>query len=68
MNRWLKNFYWNVEGMKTTTNFEHVKENYSKIHLDINSKSITPLGPEPEVKPWTEEDDSRWMEEIAGIK
>ena len=57
LNRWLKNFYWNLEGVKETTNFKHIKENYSKSHLDINPKSITPLGPEPEVEPWTEQDD-----------
>ncbi|KAK3178381.1 hypothetical protein OEA41_000516 [Lepraria neglecta] len=66
--RWLKNFYWNLEGVKETTNFKHIKENYSNSHLDINPKSITPLGPEPEVEPWTEQDDEWWMEEIAGVR
>lgn len=58
LNRWLKNFYWNLAGVKETTNFRHIKENYSKSHVDINPKSITPLGPEPEVELWTEEDES----------
>ena len=53
LNRWLKNMYWNVSGIKETTNFKHIKENYSKSHADINPKAITPLGPEPEVEPWT---------------
>ena len=44
--------YWNVSGVKETTN---IKENYSKSHGDINPKTITPLGPEPEVEPWAEE-------------
>ena len=37
--------------------FKHIKENYTKSHLDINPQSITPLGPEPKVEPWTEQDD-----------
>jgi len=61
LNRWLKNFYWNLPGVSISTNFKHIKENYSKSHVDINPKSITPLGPEPEVEPWTE-DDQRWKE------
>ena len=57
LNRWLKNFYWNVPGAKETTNFKHIVENYSQSHADINPKSITPLGPEPEVESWTQEDE-----------
>lgn len=67
LNRWLKNLYWNVSGVKETTNFKHIKENYSKSHLDINPKSITPLGPEPGVEPWTEEDE-RWKRETVENK
>lgn len=63
LNRWLKNFYWNPPGVKETTNFKHIKENYSKSHLDINPKSITPLGPEPDVEPWTQEDE-RWKKGV----
>ena len=65
LNRWLKNYYWNVPGVKETTNFKHIKENYSKSHLDINPKSITPLGPDSEVEPWNEEDE-RWKREVVG--
>ena len=54
LNRWLKNMYWNVPGVKATTDFKHIKENYSKSHADINPKAITPLGPDPDVEPWTE--------------
>ena len=57
LNRWLKNLYWNVPGIKETTDFKHIKENYSKSHADINPKGITPMGPVPEVEPWTEEDE-----------
>lgn len=57
LNRWLKNFYWNLPGIKETTDFKHIKENYSKSHVDINPNSITPLGPEPEVEQWTDADE-----------
>ena len=67
LNRWLKNFYWNVPGIKDTTNFKHIKENYSKSHIDINPKSITPLGPKPEVEPWTD-DDERWKARVLKIR
>ena len=63
LNRWLKNFYWHLPGVRETTDFKHIKENYSKSHVDINPKSITPLGPEPEVEPWTEEDE-RWRKSV----
>lgn len=55
LNRWLKNIYWNVPGVKETTNFKHIKENYTKSHKGINPYSITPLGPEPEIEPWTDD-------------
>ena len=63
LHHWLKNFYWNLPGVTTTTNFKHIKENYSKSHVDINPKSITPLGPEPDVELWTEEDE-RWKKGV----
>ena len=63
LNRWLKNFYWNIDGIKQATNFKHIKENYAKSHGDINPKSITPLGPEPEVEAWTEAD-QKWKESL----
>lgn len=59
LNRWLKNLYWNIPGFQETTNFMHIKENYSKSHVDINPKSITPSGPEPEIESWTA-DDEEW--------
>ncbi|KAK4690157.1 glutathionyl-hydroquinone reductase, partial [Lecanoromycetidae sp. Uapishka_2] len=65
LNRWLKHFYWKVDGVKETTNFKHIKENYSKSHGDINPKAITPLGPEPEVEHWTDEDE-RWRKSVLG--
>ncbi|KAA6416063.1 MAG: glutathione s-transferase gst3 [Lasallia pustulata] len=59
LNRFLKNMYWNVKVVRETTNFRHIKENYSKSHVDVNPKSITPLGPFPEVEEWTEKDE-KW--------
>ena len=56
LNSWLKNMYWNVPGVRETTNFKHIKENYSKSHGDINPKAITPLGPVPDVEPWADGD------------
>ncbi|MCJ1295568.1 hypothetical protein MMC34_007131 [Xylographa carneopallida] len=58
VHRYLKNIYWNVTGVKETTNFRHIKENYSKSHSDINPKAITPLGPVPDIEPWTEIDEA----------
>ncbi|KAJ9645717.1 hypothetical protein H2201_003701 [Coniosporium apollinis] len=49
LNEWLKNLYWNVKGFKETTDFLHIKENYTKSHYDINPKAITPMGPYPHV-------------------
>ncbi|KAF9640903.1 Glutathione S-transferase [Lasiodiplodia theobromae] len=50
LNNWLKNLYWNVKGFKESTDFKHIKENYTKSHYGINPKAITPLGPYPDVE------------------
>ncbi|KAF7510184.1 Glutathione S-transferase omega-like 2 [Endocarpon pusillum] len=50
LNNWLKNLDWNVSGFKETTNFKHIKENYTKSHYDINPKAITPMGPVPNIE------------------
>ncbi|KAL7893363.1 glutathione S-transferase [Trichoderma sp. SZMC 28014] len=50
IHEWLKNLYWNVEGFRETTDFKHIKENYTKSHTKINPLAITPLGPYPEVE------------------
>lgn len=59
INNWLKNLYWNVPAFKDTTDFKHIKENYTKSHGDINPRAITPLGPWPEVEEGYEKDLSR---------
>ncbi|KAL7624157.1 hypothetical protein AAE478_005714 [Parahypoxylon ruwenzoriense] len=50
IHEWLKNLYWNVKGFRETTNFKHIKENYTKSHTDINPLAITPLGPFPNIE------------------
>jgi len=56
INNWLKNLYWNVPGFKETTDFKHIKGNYTKSHGDINPKAITPMGPFPDVEEGVETD------------
>ncbi|KAH7081457.1 glutathione S-transferase [Paraphoma chrysanthemicola] len=63
LNNWLKNLYWNVEGFKESTDFLHIKENYTKSHSDINPHAITPLGPYPDVEEGSESD---WSKLKAG--
>lgn len=55
----MKNLYWNVPGFKESTDFTHIKENYTKSHADINPKAITPMGPYPDVEEGCESDFSK---------
>jgi putative glutathione S-transferase len=50
IHEWLKNLYWNVTGFRESTDFTHIKENYSKSHDKINPLAITPMGPYPHVE------------------
>ncbi|CAN8096031.1 unnamed protein product [Discula destructiva] len=50
INNWLTNLYWNVAGFRETTDFRHIKENYTKSHGDVNPRGITPMGPWPDVE------------------
>lgn len=59
INNWLKNLYWNVPGYRESTDFKHIKENYTKSHEDINPKAITPMGPFPDVEESVEKDFSK---------
>ena len=63
LHRYLKHLYWKVPGFKETTNFKHIKENYSKSHGDINPKAITPKGPIPNIEPWTDRDEE-WYQAL----
>ncbi|KAL4914390.1 glutathione S-transferase [Aspergillus aurantiobrunneus] len=56
LNNWLKGVYREVEAARVTTDFRHIKENYTKSHYDINPKAITPLGPFPDVEDGVEKD------------
>ncbi|KAL4799226.1 glutathione S-transferase [Aspergillus venezuelensis] len=53
---WLRGVYWGVEAARVSTDFKHIKENYTKSHYDINPKAITPLGPWPDIEKGFERD------------
>ncbi|KAJ5234332.1 uncharacterized protein N7469_003500 [Penicillium citrinum] len=55
LNNWLKKVYWDVSAAKDSTDFKHIKENYTKSHYDINPKAITPLGPFPDIESGVEQ-------------
>ncbi|EME83833.1 uncharacterized protein MYCFIDRAFT_44255 [Pseudocercospora fijiensis CIRAD86] len=63
---WLKGLYWNLPEARDTTDFRHIKENYTKSHYDINPRGITPLGPWPDIDRGFERD---WgMVGVGGIE
>jgi glutathionyl-hydroquinone reductase len=66
LNNWLKHLYWHINGFKETTDFKHIKENYTKSHGDINPKAITPMGPCPDVEEGWEEDLGKVR--VGGVK
>ncbi|KAK5726114.1 hypothetical protein LTR17_013016 [Elasticomyces elasticus] len=45
LHNWLKGLYFNHQEYRNTTDFRHIKENYTKSHYDVNPKSITPMDP-----------------------
>ncbi|RMD43803.1 hypothetical protein DV735_g1369, partial [Chaetothyriales sp. CBS 134920] len=50
IHRWLRNLYWNhADAFKETTQFEHIKNHYTKSHKQINPFGITPVGPVPDI-------------------
>lgn len=63
---WLANLYWNVPGFKESTNFKHIKENFTKSERDINPSGITPMGPYPDIEPGYEPDLTKVR--VGGIK
>ncbi|ATZ53820.1 Bcgst10 [Botrytis cinerea B05.10] len=63
LNAWLKHLYWEVKGFKESTDFKHIKENYTKSHADINPKAITPMGPIPNIERGVDHD---WSKLVAG--
>lgn len=52
INNWLKNLYGSqaLPAFRETTDFRHIKENYTKSHAGINPRAITPMGPWPDVE------------------
>ncbi|KAI9815353.1 MAG: S-glutathionyl-(chloro)hydroquinone reductase [Thelocarpon impressellum] len=55
LHAWLRRLYWDVPAFGSTTQFEHIKNHYTKSHRQINPFSITPLGPLPDILPKDEE-------------
>ncbi|KAI9800290.1 MAG: S-glutathionyl-(chloro)hydroquinone reductase [Piccolia ochrophora] len=55
LHNWLRNLYWNNAAFGDTTDFEHIKNHYTKSHRQINPLSITPLGPDPDILPLDKE-------------
>lgn len=51
IHEWLKLLYWEIPGFKEETNFEHIKNHYTKSHPAINPHAITPIGPVPDILP-----------------
>lgn len=67
INNWMKGLFWGKEtAFRDTTNFKHIKENYTKSHYDINPKAITPMGPIPDVEEGFEMDFSK-VERVGGV-
>ena len=56
LNNLLKALYWEHQEYRNTTDFRHIKENYTKSHFDINPKAITPVGPWPSIEKGVEKD------------
>jgi glutathionyl-hydroquinone reductase len=55
IHRWMRHLYWKVPAFRDTANFLHIKNHYTKSHVQINPLSITPLGPVPDILPLDEE-------------
>ncbi|KAL4932470.1 putative cell wall organization protein/glutathione transferase (Gto3) [Aspergillus undulatus] len=66
LDNWLRGIYWGVEAARGSTNFKHIKENYTKSHYDINPKAITPLGPWPDIEEGFERDWSKLR--VGGVR
>ena len=49
LHKWVRNLYWNHPAFKDTTEFEHIKNHYTKSHPQINKFAITPVGPIPNI-------------------
>ncbi|PYI31758.1 glutathione S-transferase omega-like 2 [Aspergillus indologenus CBS 114.80] len=66
LHNWLKGMYWDVPAARASTDFRHIKENYTKSHEMINPRAITPVGPYPDVEEGVERD---WgVLRVGGVK
>ncbi|KAI9822964.1 MAG: S-glutathionyl-(chloro)hydroquinone reductase [Phylliscum demangeonii] len=56
LHRWLRHLYWKEDkAFRSTTNFYHIKNHYTKSHPQINPHGVTPVGPVPDILPMEEE-------------
>ena len=55
LHKWVRNLYWNSPAFGETTEFEHIKNHYTKSHKQINQFAITPVGPVPDILKLDEE-------------
>ncbi|OCT44744.1 Glutathione S-transferase omega-like 2 [Cladophialophora carrionii] len=55
LHRWLRHLYWTIPAFGETTQFEHIKNHYTKSHKQINPFGITPVGPVPDILKQDEE-------------
>ncbi|KEF52252.1 ubiquitin-activating enzyme E1 [Exophiala aquamarina CBS 119918] len=49
IHKWLRNLYWTIPAFCETTEFEHIRNHYTKSHKNINPSAITPVGPMPNI-------------------
>ena len=49
LHRWLRKLYWDEEAFGSTTEFEHIKNHYTKSHGQINPTTVTAIGPIPHI-------------------
>ncbi|KAJ4983019.1 glutathione S-transferase [Stagonosporopsis vannaccii] len=50
LHRWLRHLYWDYpKAFGETTEFEHIRNHYTKSHGQINPFAITPVGPLPNI-------------------
>jgi len=49
LHQWLRRLYWGEDAFKSTTDFQQIKNHYTKSHLRLNPAGITALGPLPHI-------------------
>lgn len=50
LHKWMRHLYWDYpKAFGETTEFEHIKNHYTKSHGQINPYAITPVGPLPHI-------------------